>query len=218
MYDYESIFFLVGSIMVISKSKKKYVKLPEHLTDEQILFEGRTFEIVNQFWKYYTNNGIKISKREIARRTPGVRVILNDGDKILVIKEYRTEYDDWDYRLPGGKIFDTLDEYKEKLNVGADFMPFALSVAKKELLEETGLIADDIKFLYKSKAGATVVWDLYYFEVNNFEISTSNLEFDEIILNYWNDILQVKQMCMDGRIKEDRTVGILLKYIMNKGL
>lgn len=204
--------------MVISKSKKKYGKLPEHLTDEQILFEGRTFEIVNQFWKYYNDNGIKISEREIARRTPGVRVILNDGDKILVIKEYRTEYDDWDYRLPGGKIFDTLDEYKKKLNAGADFMPFAFSAAKKELLEETGLIAKDISLLYKSKAGATVVWDLYYFEVNNFEISTSNLEFDEIILNYWEDIPQVTQMCMDGRIKEDRTIGILLKYIMNKGL
>ncbi|MFZ3168581.1 MAG: NUDIX hydrolase [Candidatus Methanoperedens sp.] len=186
------------------------------LNKEDILYRGKIFEIVKQYWKLNGANKTEITEREIARRSPGVRVILNNNDKILMIKEYRTEYEGWDYRLPGGKVFDTLEEYTKVLN--EDILRYATEAAKKELLEETGLIANDIKYLCETKAGATVIWDLYYFEVNNFETSITgqNLENGEIINIDWKNIQQVKQMCLDGIIKEDRTIGVLLKYLISK--
>ncbi|MEI6117757.1 MAG: hypothetical protein WCP92_00380 [bacterium] len=54
--------------------------------------------------------------REIAKRSPGVRLIICDGDKILITNEFRKEVNTDDYRLPGGKVFDTLKEYNEHKN------------------------------------------------------------------------------------------------------
>jgi len=48
---------------------------------------------------------------ETARRAPGVRLIIVRDGQMLITREFRNELDDYDYRLPGGKVFDTLDEY-----------------------------------------------------------------------------------------------------------
>jgi hypothetical protein len=41
-----------------------------------------------------------------------VRIIIqNEEKKILLTKEFRYELDAYDWRLPGGKVVDTLDEY-----------------------------------------------------------------------------------------------------------
>lgn len=203
--------------MSCEKSESENSRKLPMLFDEQILFRGKTFEIVKQFWKFDTDDNVpKVLEHEIARRSPGVRVILNKNEKMLIIREYRFEYGDWDYRLPGGKVFDTLEDYIDVSLKGTDIMRFATVAARKELLEETGYLAKDINYLCKTKAGGTVTWDLYYFEVNNFEKSATNLEFGEIIYTCWKDVRQIKQMCIDGRIKEDRTVGVLLKYLIDK--
>jgi 8-oxo-dGTP pyrophosphatase MutT (NUDIX family) len=71
---------------------------------------------------------------EIARRSPGVRLIICDKDKILLSKEFRKELKGYDYRLPGGKVFDTLKEYnKNKKNI----KKYTLVAAKNECEEET---------------------------------------------------------------------------------
>jgi 8-oxo-dGTP pyrophosphatase MutT (NUDIX family) len=85
---------------------------------------------------------------EIARRSPGVRLILRDGDKILLTKEYRKELDAVDYRLPGGKVFDTLEEYNAYKQ---DIEKYALRAARRECEEETGLIPQDISLYSISK-------------------------------------------------------------------
>ena len=90
------------------------------------------------------------------------------------------------------------------------------NISYSQLVEERHHMIKDINYLCETKAGGTVTWDLYYFEVNNFEKSTTNLEFGEIIYTCWKDVRQIKQMCIDGRIKEDRTVGVLLKYLIDK--
>jgi len=40
---------------------------------------------------------------------------LDDPAKILLSREYRSELDRYDYRLPGGKVFDTLAEYHDNI-------------------------------------------------------------------------------------------------------
>ena len=83
---------------------------------EKVVFQGKIFEIVNQ----PMNLGGKIVQFEIARRSPGIRLLIVDKNKILLAKEFRHEQKEWDYRLPGGKVFDTLGEYNTALGKKAD--------------------------------------------------------------------------------------------------
>lgn len=185
--------------------------MPEN---EDILFEGKTFEIIKKHYKRYT----KTISIEIARRSPGVRLIIVKNKKILLIKEYRYELNDYDYRLPGGKVFDRLDEYKDNLERNVEIGKCAIMAAKKECLEETGIIARKIRLFRKANAGLTVFWDLFYFIVEDFSMNPrgQELEDSEEIYPEWKTFKEIKKLCLNNKIKEYRTVGILLSYLMKK--
>ena len=151
----------------------------------------------------------------IPPRAGGKRGIIVKDNSILITKEYRTELDDYDYRLPGGKVFDTLEDYKNAIKNDSDLLECAIHAAKKECIEETGLIADQLDLFKISKAGATVEWDLYYFITYN-PVENENgqmLEAGEIIKPDWYSFEEVRQLCLDGKIKEDRTLGVLLTFL-----
>lgn len=186
---------------------RKKESLPAPLDKEEILYQGKTFEVIKKFWKV----GKRTTEREIARRSPGVGVIARERNKILLIKEYRSEYGGWDWRLPGGKVFDTFGECKKIPE--KEILKHAFLAAKKELLEETGLIAKETRHLCSTKAGATVEWDMHYFEATEFEKAKAGPECGEIIRPARKSLEQAGKMCLDGRIREDRTVGVLLRYI-----
>lgn len=142
-------------------------------------------------------------------------MIVKDG-KILLTKEFREEVKDYDYRLPGGKVFDTLVEYNKFVDSGIDILPVAQEAAKKEAREEVGLVPSEIKHIYTSVCGATVVWDLYYFEVSKFEeLPTQSLEDGEDIKPDWYTFDVAKQMAFSGKMSEDRSVAVLLRYLAN---
>jgi len=176
--------------------------------DEKIVYQGKLFEIVQKdvWWKVF----------EIARRAPGIRLLVIDGDKILLTKEWRHEHWTYDYRLPGGKVFDTLEEFNRCLFEWKDMLSFVEAAAKEECEQEAWILAHDLRLLSVSKAGATVEWDLYYFVVEKFNRSPEgqSLEDGEDISVEWKTKEEVKQLCLDGLIMEDRTVGILLKFLL----
>jgi 8-oxo-dGTP pyrophosphatase MutT (NUDIX family) len=120
------------------------------LDSEEIVFKGNVFSVARQYWRL--GNG-KVIEREIARRSPGVRMLVRDKGKILIIREFRLEHNGWDYRLPGGKVFDTLGEYEKALVERKDMLVLASEAAKRELLEETGLSAKSVDYLCKARAG-----------------------------------------------------------------
>ncbi|MBN1157282.1 NUDIX domain-containing protein [Candidatus Woesearchaeota archaeon] len=182
--------------------------------DERTMFEGKIFEIVRKPLRA----GNKIIEAEFARRSPGVRLLILKDKRMLLIKEFRFELDAVDYRLPGGKVFDTLKEYRKSLDK-ANILESAAKAAKKECLEETGLIAKNAKHLQTAIAGATVKWDLFYFVIDNFQKSKrgQNLEYgEESIVPVWKSFSEVKKLCLDNSINEDRTVGVLLKFLLQK--
>ncbi|MFA6190327.1 MAG: NUDIX domain-containing protein [Candidatus Staskawiczbacteria bacterium] len=177
---------------------------------EKIVYKGRIFEVVEQPMKV----GDKSIVFEIARRSPGTRLIIVKENKILISKEFRSELNDYDYRLPGGKVFDTLEEYNK--NISEDILLFATNAAKKECREETGLVAKNIKHYATAKSGATVIWDLFYFIVDEFEENEvgQELETGEVINTEWKSFDEVKELCKDGKINEDRTLGVLFKFFL----
>lgn len=126
---------------------------------ETIFSKGRLFELVH----LEQPDGRVF---EVARRAPGVRLIIvsREAGRILLTREFRRELDDWDYRLPGGKVFDTLDDYEAHRNSGEDILEAAVRKAKGEGAEEAGVEIEEVELFKKSTLGATVEWDLYVFE------------------------------------------------------
>ncbi|MGV8162781.1 MAG: NUDIX domain-containing protein [Candidatus Nanoarchaeia archaeon] len=180
-----------------------------NLIGETVVYCGKIFEVIQQKRNI---NGKEVIY-ELARRSPGIRLIIIKENKMLITKEYRSELNNYDYRLPGGKVFDTLKEYTQALNSKENILTYAQEAAKKECIEETGLHPTQINFYETTKAGATVEWDLFYFIVDKFEEGTQELEEGEDIAVSWKSFDEVKKMCLSNLIKEDRTVGVLLKFL-----
>lgn len=182
---------------------------------EEIVYQGKIIEVVHQTVK----TGDKEQIFEFARRSPGTRlIIISPENKILLTKEYRFELDNYDYRLPGGKVFDALSDYNNFLSSGEDILEKAKLAATKEALEEVGINVEAITHIATSKAGATVIWDLFYFVVDKYQVREQGqeLEHGEDIEVVEVTINEAKAICLDGRMQEDRSVAVLLKYLHSK--
>lgn len=184
--------------------------VPKKNGPEDIFYQGKIVEVVKQPMKI----GDKSVTFEFARRSPGTRLLIVDkkAKKILLTREYRNELDDYDYRLPGGKVFDSLDEYNQFLASGKDIVGPAIERAKIEAKEETGIIAKNPKHIYTSVNGATVVWDLLYFVIDDWEQSDQELEDGEDISVTWVSFEQAKKDALT-HMSEDRSVAVLLRWL-----
>lgn len=187
--------------------------------EKRIIYNSDLFQLVSTIVYSERDNKIKIFEK--AHRPPGVRMLFRKEEKILMTREFRTELNDWDYRLPGGKVFDEFLSYSKYLNNEDELMQKIREAVTLESKQEVGLItnADRMKMFYKSVAGASVIWDLYYFEITEFENSSSGQELEEgeeIDAPIWLTFDEVKEMCLNGKVNEDRSVAVLLRYILNK--
>lgn len=176
---------------------------------ETITHKGNIIEVAQK--EVEVNGKKKIF--EFARRSPGVRLIIPKGDTVLLTKEFRSELNGYDYRLPGGKVYDSLDEYNISLISGIDINEAAKIAAIKEAREETGLEVHDLFLFHKSICGATIIWDLFYFVVKNFMEGQQELEEGEDITFEFLEKEKVKMMCLDGSISEERSALVLLRYL-----
>ena len=102
--------------------------------NEELVAKGKIFELVQM----QQDDGRVFEK---ARRAPGVRIIICDkaNGTILLTKEFRHELGEWDYRLPGGKVFDSLDDFEAHRNSGNDITDAAKTQAKNEAQQEAGV-------------------------------------------------------------------------------
>ena len=220
------------------------------LIKEEIVFQWKIIEVVQQTVKI----GDKQLLREIARRSPWVRLIICDGDmlnrqknewsevflddwgipttwetlstneakwlkiskaveyKLLLTKEFRREINADDYRLPWGKVFDTLKECNEHRN---DTEKYSLLAAKRECEEETGLVPSDISLYYISKVWTTVERDLHYYVIKHVSHHDEwqHLELGENIVVEWKTVQEIKDIIKSWGMSEDRSVGVLLRYL-----
>lgn len=186
--------------------------LPIPSGEERIVYTGKIIEVVQQT--------LKVNQKEFiiekVRRAPGVRlIILSPDKKILLTQEYRMELKEWDTRLPGGKVFDSLEEYNMFLRSGQGIAAKAREAAMKEALEEVGLRISDMTYFALSHCGATVDWDLYYFVIENYKenLSGQKLEPGENIKLTWVNLDEAGTLCLSGKITEDRSAMVLLRYL-----
>ncbi|MDE5539634.1 MAG: NUDIX hydrolase [Bacilli bacterium] len=187
---------------------------------ERVTYQEGLFEHLELEEEYEIEGKKKKITRNIVRRPPGIRaLIVNEKEgKILLSKEYRYELSAWDYRLPGGKVFDSSAEYKEALKKG-NIDDYALQAAHKEVMEEIGFTINNPKLIKISKDGASVIWDLYYYEITDYSQNEEGpmLEENEIISGYtWVSFDDIIDLCISNQIHEERTIGVLLTYILKK--
>ncbi len=147
-------------------------------------------------------------------RPPGTRLIAVRDNKILLNKEHRLETDGFDWRLPGGKVFDSFEEYETYLGTEVPSEKI-IGGARKELQEEAHLDTDNLTIFDKSICGSSVEWDLYYViarDVIDFHLENHN-EGEEIEEHRWCTFDEIESMCRSGEINEGRSVAVLLKFI-----
>jgi ADP-ribose pyrophosphatase len=180
--------------------------------NEKITYQGRIVEVVER----EVIIGEKTKTFELARRSPGVRLIIIKDNTVYLSKEFRHEVQGYDFRLPGGKVFDTLTEFNDALSNNTNVLESAKAAAIKEAREEMGIVANNIELFHKSVCGATVEWDLYYFVVTDFTKQNQELEDGEVIELNPVSISEAKEMCLDGRIDEERSALTLLRYLKNQ--
>lgn len=189
--------------------------IPVPIGDPVITHSGKIIQVVEQRMLI----GSTETFYERARRSPGTRLLITSpNNRILLTREYRDEVGGWDYRLPGGKVFDILEEYSEAIKNGEDILEKSKLAAQKEAQEEVGINAEDITHLYTSKLGATVEWDLYYFRVNlpTEELGEQKLEPGENIQVGWYSPTDALSLALDGSLSEDRSAAVLMRYILNR--
>jgi ADP-ribose pyrophosphatase len=181
------------------------------MSQEHIAATGKIFELVQT-----TQPDGRVFEK--ARRAPGVRLIIPDREsgKLLLTREFRTELNDWDYRLPGGKVFDSLLEFESFRSSGKDILEPATSKAKAEGLEEAGLDIAALELFRKSTLGATVEWDLYVFEVTEWSRAESGQQLEageQIEADAWFTYADVETMILEGQMQEERIALVLLQWL-----
>lgn len=184
------------------------------MSKEEIFARGKMFELVHE-----TQADGRVF--EVARRAPGVRVIVHDekAHKILLTKELRKELQAWDYRLPGGKVFDSLAEYEAFRTSGEDILAAASKKVVQEMREEAGLQVESSQFFKKSTLGATVEWDLYIFETSDWSEHEAGQQLEageQVEADNWFDFDEVRKMIITGEMQEERIALVLLQWIEAK--
>jgi len=182
------------------------------IDNSRTLYRGRLFEIVQQD----VNIGTTIKTFEFARRGPGTRIIVvSDEKQMILTREFRRELNSYDIRLPGGKVFDSLEEFEQARNSESSIETYAEKAAKRELEEETGYAAADLELLGISKCGATIQWDLYYFLCTNWTapvVAFKPMEDEDISVN-WYHFSDAENYCLNGTISEERSAIRILRFL-----
>ena len=124
------------------------MKLPKQA---KRVFKGKIFDVYQWPQKLYDGSTTVF---EMLRRQYTVQVIATAGDKILISRQIQPQYKKYFYSLFGGRI---------------DGNETPLEAAKRELLEESGLISDDWELFDTNQPLQKMDWTIYTYIARNFK-------------------------------------------------
>lgn len=162
---------------------------------EKVVYKGKIFDVARGVMKL--PNG-KVFTYEYVRFPRVVTMIPILGDKIVMIREYRTSVKKWLIGLPAGKV-----PSKENL----------VHAARRETLEETGFKAKEVKLLFKSFASPGYSNEIrYFYLVRCGAKDRQHLDKDEIISVMPMTLKKALAMIKSGKIIDAKTIMALLYY------
>jgi ADP-ribose pyrophosphatase len=186
---------------------------------DKVLYSGRLIDVASRTLRVEKHGKVTEYSIEVARRPPGVRLIVSRDSKYLLLKEFRSELARWDYRLAGGKVFESQADHLAFKSSGKDIEEKLTNAAFLEGKEELGISIEVATLLRKSSAGATIDWDLYFFRVDSFVALESGPqpESTELLTVEWHDPSSILRLIEDGNFSEDRSIGVLLQEMLARG-
>ena len=135
-------------------------KIPPHA---ERVFSGAIFDIYQ--WQQELYDGTTATF-EIAKRHNTVMVLATQDDKVLVARQEQ----------PGKGI------YYDYLGGRSEPGEEPLACAKRELLEEAGLVSDDWQLWAINSIGGKIEWHLYYYIARNcHKVAEPQLDGGEIL-------------------------------------
>lgn len=146
----------------------------------------------------------KTAEREIIRHQGGVGVIpITDAGEVILVKQFRKPFECETLEIPAGK--------KEK-----DEEP--MLCAARELMEETGIIADNIAFLTEMYPSPGYTDEtVCIFKAEGLTYGDMSTDEDEFIEVFKYPLEQAVEMVKNGQIKDAKTI-IALMMVINERL
>lgn len=163
-------------------------------------YDGRIIKLFND--DVSLPNG-KSSKREYVEHPGGATILaLDEDENIYMIRQFRYPYREVIWEVPAGKL--------EK---GEDPM----EAAKRELEEETGMIASKIEpfgLIYPSPGYTNE--HLYIYIATNLKQSKQQLDENEFLSIVKMPFNKALDMVMSGEIVDSKTCYAILRYAIYK--
>ena len=173
------------------------MQLIEKTVAKNYVYKGKIISVRND--DALLPNGLPC-KREIIEHSGGACVLCVNENSVLLVKQYRYAYGECVYEIPAGKL--------EK---GEDPM----WAAKRELEEEGGVTAGELKLLYVIYPTPGYTDEkIYLYEASNCQFGAAHLDEDEFLTAEFVPLEQVKQMLLNGEIHDSKTIIALQHYFL----
>lgn len=170
----------------------------EKQLSREIIFEGKIIKVYKD--KVECPNK-EISYREVVSHNGGAAILcVTPDDEILLIKQFRYAYNDVIYEIPAGKL--------EK-----DENPY--DAALRELEEETGNKALELEHLcdiYPTCGYSNEI--IYLYLAKNCIKTHTHFDEDEFIETEYVPLNKVKEMILDGTLKDGKAICALQAYLL----
>lgn len=168
----------------------------EKKLESQNIYDGKVIQVVKDL--VLLENGASAS-REVVRHPGGVCVAaLDEQSNVYFVRQFRYPYQEVILELPAGK----LDRKGEE----------PLAAAKRELLEETGIVAshyDDLGKLYPSPGYCDEV--IYLYAASGLEKKAACPDEDEFLDIVSYPLEEAVRMIMHHQIQDAKTQTAVLK-------
>jgi len=135
---------------------------------------------------------------EVVHHPGGAAIVaINDARKVCLLRQYRFILDSWIWELPAGKRDNNEDPIK---------------TAKRELQEETGLLASHWQPLGESISSPGVFTErIWYYLATHLEQIDTAQEPGECMEIHWLPLDELVMRCKDGDIEDSKTIIGLMR-------
>lgn len=172
--------------------------LIEKTKSKEILYQGKFLKLESDVVILPNND---TSERVYINHPGAVAILVVDSENNIILEEqYRHPLKKVILEIPAGKL------------EGAEDIFLA---AKRELSEETGLIANELEYLGETYPCAGYSNEtIHLFLVTNYEVGKQHLDEEEFINVLKVPFLKVKEMIKNGDIKDSKTIHAIYLYEM----
>jgi len=139
--------------------------------------------------------------REVIEHSGGACVLYVKDEKVLLVRQYRYPYAESIYEVPAGK----LDKGEEPIHAAA-----------RELEEEAGLVAEELKLLFVMYPSPGYTDEkIYIYQALSAREAEAHPDEDEYLDAEYIPLEKVKEMLANGEIFDGKTIIALQAYLLS---